>query len=83
MHADDTILFAESEEDLQDALSAMFNYCNTWKLQVNVQKTKIVDFSGGKISKIPNLFVSPKLLDVVDNYTYLGVKFIFNSRFVK
>ena len=24
-----------------------------------------------------------KLLDVVDNYTYLGVKFNFNGRFVK
>ena len=40
MYADNTILFAESEEDLQDALSAMFHYCNKWKLQVNVKKTK-------------------------------------------
>ena len=38
MYADDTILLAESEEDLQDALSAMFNYCNKWKMQVNVKK---------------------------------------------
>ena len=37
MYADDTILLAESEEDLQD--------CNKWKLQVNVKKTKIVVFS--------------------------------------
>ena len=34
------------------------------------------------IRKIPNLFFGPKLLDVVDNCTYLGVKFIFNGRFV-
>ena len=45
MYADGTILLAESEDDLQDALSAMFNYCNTWKLKVNVKKTKIVVFS--------------------------------------
>ena len=38
MYADDTILLAESEEDLQDALSAMFHYCNKWKLQVDVKK---------------------------------------------
>ena len=37
MCADDTILLAESEEDLQDTLSAMFNYWNKWKLQVNVK----------------------------------------------
>ena len=36
MYANETILLAESGEDLQDALSAMFIYCNTWKLQVNV-----------------------------------------------
>ena len=29
MYADDKILLEESEEDLQDALSTMFNYCNT------------------------------------------------------
>ena len=82
MCADDTILLAESEEDLQDALSAMFNYCNKWKLQLYVKKTKIVVFSRGKIRKIPNVFFGPKLLDVVDNDTYLGVKFNFNGRFV-
>ena len=83
MYVDDTILLAESEEDLQDALSAMFNYCNTWKLRVKVKKTKIVLFSRGKIRKIPNLFSGPKLLNVVDNYTYLSVKITFNGRFVK
>ena len=35
------------------------------------------------IRKIPNLFFGPKLLDVVDNYTYLGVTFTFNGHFVK
>ena len=60
----------------------MFNYCNKWKLQLYVKKTKIVVFSRGKIRKIPNVFFGPKLLDVVDNDTYLGVKFNFNGRFV-
>ena len=85
MYADDPILglLADSEEDLQDALSAMFNYCDTWKLQVNVKKTKNVFFSMRKDQENSNLFFCPKLLDVVDNYTYLGVKFNFNGRFVK
>ena len=47
------------------------------------QKKQIVVFSRGKIRKIPNLFFGPKLLDVVDNYAYLGVKLNFNGRFVK
>ena len=41
MYADDTIPFAESEEDSQEAFSAMFNYCNTWKLQVDIKKKKL------------------------------------------
>ena len=65
MYADDIILLAKSEEDLQDALSAMFHYCNKWKLQVNVKKTKIVVFSRGKIRIIPNLFFGPKLMAVL------------------
>ena len=44
---------------------------------------KMVVFLKGKIRKIPNVFFGPKLLDVVDNYTYLGVKFNFNGCFVK
>ena len=44
---------------------------------------KNVVFSRGMIRKIPNLFFGPKLLDVVDNYTYLGVTFTFNGHFVK
>ena len=44
MYAADTILLAESEEDSQEALYAMFNHCNTWKLQVNVKKKNCIFF---------------------------------------
>ena len=82
MYAYDTILSVQSEEDFPDALYAMLNCCNTWKLQVKVTNTKKIFFSRGKIRKILNFFFGPKLLDVVDNYTYLGEEFNFNSRFV-
>ena len=42
---------------------------------------KIVVFSRGKVRKIQNVFFGPKLLDVVNNYTYLDVKYNFNGRF--
>ena len=72
------IQLAGSEEDLQDALSAMFNYCNTLRQQVNVKKIAVC--SRGKIRNIPDLFLSP-LQNVVDNNTYLGAK--FNGFFCK
>ena len=32
MYADDTIILADSEGNLQPALSALNNYCKTWQL---------------------------------------------------
>ena len=33
---------AESRDELQAALHGMYHYCNLWKLDINVQKTKVV-----------------------------------------
>ena len=46
-------------------------------------KKKIVVFSKSKIRKKSNLFLGPKLPDVFNNYTYIGVTFNFNGCFVK
>ena len=54
LYADDTIVMAEKPEDLQMALNAVGNYCEQWKLQVNVNKTKIIKFSKRKSKKFPN-----------------------------
>ena len=51
LYADDTIILAETEQDLQKGLNGLFEYCNQWQLKVNVEKTKIVIFSRGKIRK--------------------------------
>ena len=44
LYTDDTVLLAESAEELQAALNAMFLYCKTLNLSVNTAKTKIVVF---------------------------------------
>jgi hypothetical protein len=46
LYADDTILLAESAEDLQVQLNAFGEY---WKMKVNVNKTKIMVFGFGKL----------------------------------
>ena len=56
LYADDTVIFAESQEDLQQSINLMKRYCSMWKLKINVSKTKITVFAGGKIKylkKIP------------------------------
>ena len=53
LYADDTILLANSENDLQIALDKLYIYCEKWKLTVNTSKTKVVVFSRGKVRNIP------------------------------
>jgi hypothetical protein len=39
LYADDTVILSESESDLQAQLDAFHEYCLTWKLKVNIDKT--------------------------------------------
>ena len=73
LYADDTIVLAESEQELQNALVGVYEYCEQWDLKVNVEKTKVVIFSRGKIRKHRNFFFGALPLEVVDDYTYLGM----------
>ena len=68
-NADDTIVLAESVNELQMALNAVKEYCNKWSLTVNTSKTKIVIFSRGCVRNLPNLYFGNDLLGVVDEYT--------------
>ena len=45
LYADDTIIMAESPNELQLALNAVNDYCKTWKLKINIDKTKIIRFT--------------------------------------
>ena len=69
LYADDTIIMAESTGELQDALNALNDYCEKWSLTVNADKTKIVVFSRGKVTKFPNCFLGTTDIDVVEEYT--------------
>ena len=44
LYADDTVLFANSKENLQKCLNALKEYCDKWKLKINADKTKIMIF---------------------------------------
>jgi len=49
LYADDTVLMAESDSELQTLLDTFYRYCITWKMKVNVDKTKIMIFSKGRM----------------------------------
>ena len=39
MYADDTVLFANSKQNLQKCLNGLEQYCEKWKLKINTDKT--------------------------------------------
>ena len=38
LYADDTVLMADSAEDMQNCLNEFASYCRSWKLKINTEK---------------------------------------------
>ena len=45
LYSGDTVILAETADDLQNALTQYVLYCDTWKLTINNSKTKVVNQS--------------------------------------
>lgn len=56
--------------------------CETWKLHVNVKKTKIVIFSKGPVPKQPFRF-KDEVIEIVKELNYLGILFSRLGSFCK
>jgi len=61
----------------------MYVYCDNWKLEVNASKTKVVIFSKGKCKILPTFYFNRTKLDIVEDFSYLGIKFNYNGRLNK
>ncbi len=83
LYADDTIIFAESEADLQRNLDVLFEFCRVNRLKVNETKTKIMVFTKSKarLKNVVNFTYGGSILDRVEEYCYLGVIFQWNGKF--
>ena len=44
MYADDLVILSEDPRGLQNSLNNLDKYCSTWKLDVNLNKTKVLKF---------------------------------------
>jgi hypothetical protein len=75
LYADDTILLAESREDLQLLLNTFSEYCLEWKLKINVNKTKALIFSKERIENTLKFYINNEEIEIVKNFKYLGVIF--------
>ena len=57
LYADDTVIFAETPEKLQEGLNAVKSYCDLWKLKLNASKCKVIIFSRGKVRVHPQFTI--------------------------
>ena len=83
LYADDTVVFAESRDELQAALNGLFLYCKTWNLNVNSSKTKVVVFSKNKCTDTPVSTFGDQVLGVEEDFVYLGISFDYKGQFFK
>lgn len=82
LSADDTVLLAETKEDLQRQLNYFLDYCKLWKLNVNASKTKIVIFSKGRDLQNIYFYIDETELEIVKDFKYLGVVFSRSGSFL-
>ncbi len=77
LYADDTVILAESSQQLQLALNAMSDYCKLWNLQVNTNKTKVIIFWKTKrgLRNMHTFILRELSLKLLNVFSYLGVHF--------
>ena len=83
LYADDTIILAENEKELQLALDKIHQYCTMYKLSVNIAKRKIIVFSRGKVRRFSSFKYGFDVIEVVSDYVYLGITMNYNNKFDK
>ena len=83
LYADDTDLLSDSARGLQNALYSLKQYCESWKLKVNNQKTKVMIFGCGRKTINCKFMSNDSMLKIVKTYKYLDVLFNQNGSFNK
>ena len=82
LYADDMVLIAENEKNLQLLLDELHNWCFQWRLKVNESKTKIVHFRKSKLPMTEYDFAyGDCTLEKVTSYKYLGIIMDDNLKF--
>ena len=76
LYADDITIFSESASGLQNGLNILHDYCQKWKLTVNVDKSKVMVFrKGGRLAQNLVFMYEDINLEIVKTFNYLGIVF--------
>ena len=85
LYADDLVILSESPTGLQHCLNALDNYCDKWRLNINIKKTKAMILSKterkAKTDSNTYLFdLNDNRLELVKEYKYLGLTVTCNGK---
>ena len=73
LYADDIILLAETESDLQSMLDSLTQWCLKWGLVINTAKSNVIHFRGISVPISKYFFrCGDQYLNYVSQYKYLG-----------
>ena len=67
---------------LQAQIDNISRYSYNWGLKINVNKTKICIFEKRKRNINVDFYVNNEKIDIVDNFTYLGVQFTHTGNLI-
>ena len=81
LYADDIVLLSESKSGLQSSLNILGIYCSNWKLQVNVEKSKVLIFNSNGKTHVNEFSYNNNIIQTVSKYCYLGVMLKCNGNF--
>lgn len=74
LYADDIVLMAENPNELEKSIRLFEEWCNIWRLTVNIDKTKVVHFRNKRKRATEHQFkLNDRVIERVEKYKYLGV----------
>lgn len=74
LYADDIVILADDVKVLQRMIYRLELYCETWNMEVNLRKSAIMVFRrGGVLAKSEKWTFKGSAVEIVSEYTYLGV----------
>ena len=82
LFADDQVVFAKSAHALQLLLNDIENYCTTWGIKINTNKTKVMIFEKGRRTT-HEFFIYNMAIEVVDSFKYLGITLFKNGNWYR
>ena len=74
---------SQTPSGLQNEINILHTYCNKWKLEINLSKTKVMIFSKRSLKTSNKWNYGNKNINCVTSYTYLGILMTSSGNFTK